>query len=50
MPLLLSSDAHAPEQVARYFGGVLDELRRRGITRLVRYVKRTPIPVAIDKI
>lgn len=45
--LMLCSDAHAPEHVGRHFAPVLEELRRRGVNKLVRYVLRQRIEYGI---
>lgn len=38
--LLINSDSHAPEHVARHFDKVIPELLKRNITRLVRFERR----------
>ncbi|MGD9896768.1 MAG: histidinol-phosphatase HisJ family protein [Candidatus Methylacidiphilaceae bacterium] len=48
IPVLLSSDAHRPEEVGYRFDLALDLVREVGYRQLVRFERRRPIPVAIS--
>jgi histidinol-phosphatase (PHP family) len=50
VPLTLGSDAHAPQQVGRYFNDVLEGLARLGVRELVRFEKRRMLAVGLDSI
>ncbi|WP_018290259.1 histidinol-phosphatase HisJ family protein [Verrucomicrobium sp. 3C] len=47
IPVLLSSDAHRPEEVAYRFDLAFDLVREVGYRRLLGFERRKPIPVAI---
>ncbi len=40
VPLTLGSDAHAPHQVGRHFGPVIERLKQLGVKQLVRFERR----------
>ncbi|MDD4933967.1 MAG: PHP-associated domain-containing protein, partial [Methylacidiphilaceae bacterium] len=47
IPVLLSSDAHRPEEVGYRFDLAVDLIREVGYGRLIRFERRKPIPVTI---
>lgn len=47
VPLTLGSDAHAPAQVGRHFGPVLQRLKAIGVKELVRFERRQMIAVPV---
>ena len=48
VPVTLGSDAHAPDQVGRYFSEALELLRRVGYKRLTKFSGRCPISVELE--
>jgi histidinol-phosphatase (PHP family) len=49
VPLTLGSDAHAPEQVGRYFPEVLKNLRCLGVREIARFERRRIIMAPLDE-
>lgn len=45
IPITLGADAHAADEVSRYFDEAVAGLRERGVKQIVRFEKRRMIPV-----
>ncbi|MEW5910699.1 MAG: histidinol-phosphatase [Thermodesulfobacteriota bacterium] len=48
IPITLGSDAHSPDDIGRYYGRMLDQIRQIGYGHLTGFSKRIPYPIPLE--